>query len=173
MQKITIEVGQTIHGTKFSVSKTLNPNTNRESHITTDFSFVVWGEVTADYLVSAKKLKKEQFQRIFDDALRSVPRFSGKYKRAINSAADERLKSHRADLQSDSDSSSDQEKGLGGADRDRDSKFEGGDFGGGDFKGGKFEGGEFEGGEFEGGEFEGNELDDKHLYPIDHGHNDW
>jgi hypothetical protein len=119
MQKIMIKISQTIQGTKFSISKAWNPNTNKDSSTTTDFSFAVWGEVTADYLISARKLKKDQFQQIFDKALCSA-RSSGKYKHAINTAANERLKSHRAELYSESESSDDggQENGRPGLDCD-------------------------------------------------------
>ncbi len=112
MQKIQIKIGQTIHRTKFSISKARNPNTNKDSSTTTDFSFVAWGEVTADYLISAQKLKKDQFQQILDNALRSVARSSGKHKHAVDTAANNHLKSHRAELYSESESDSGQENGL-------------------------------------------------------------
>lgn len=99
-----VKFGKTLQATKFGVLKTLNPDTSKESGITTDFSFVVWGEITADYLVSAKKLDTQRFQQIFDAALRSVTHSSGKYERAMSSAADKHSKSHRAQLHSDSDS---------------------------------------------------------------------
>lgn len=99
-----INIGQSRHGFKFSIAKEINPTTNKESTVATDFSFLVWGGITEDYLISARKLKKDQIQQIFDDALRLVTRNAGRYKQAIKTAANEQTKSHRAELQSESDS---------------------------------------------------------------------
>jgi hypothetical protein len=99
---ITIEIGRTSLGTKFTVSKLTNPDTSKESTIATDFSFVVWGEITSDYLLSIKK-NKQRFQGIFDSALKLTHR-SGKYKQVVNSMATARMASIRADLCSESDS---------------------------------------------------------------------
>lgn len=148
--KITVNFGKTLQGTRFSVLKTLNPDTSKESGIATDFSFIVWGEITADYLLSAKKLDKQRFQQIFDAALRSVTHSSGKYEKAINSAADKHLKSHCAQLHSESDS---EDSGSGGGvDNDHDGGIgvrkqdDAGSSGSGS---------------------------DEHADQIDHGYNDW
>lgn len=93
-----------VHGGKFTILKALNPDTNRKSTISTDFSFTVWGEITADYFISVKNLDKHQFQRIFDAALNFSHR-SGRYKQAISIAvSDEHSRTNRADLHSESDS---------------------------------------------------------------------
>ncbi len=114
MQKIKIEGGQTIHAVKFSILKMMNPITNKESSTATDFSFTVWGENTADYLISAKKLKKEKFQQIFDDALCLTSHTKSRgFKQAIDSAANQRSRSHHAELYSNSSSNSDQENRPG------------------------------------------------------------
>lgn len=111
---ITIEIGRASQGAKFTISKLPNPDTSKESTIATDFSFVVWGEITSDYLLSIKK-NKQHFQGIFDSALKLTSR-SGKYKLAVKSMANARMESIRADLHSESDSGSedsDVDKGEG------------------------------------------------------------
>jgi len=95
----------------------MNPITNKESSTATDFSFTVWGENTADYLISAKNLKKEKFQQIFDDALCLTSHTKSRgFKQAIDSAATQHSRSYRAELYSDSSSNSDQENGPGDVD---------------------------------------------------------
>ena len=98
---VAVEIVKT--GVKFTVSKLINPDTNRESTNATDFSFAVWGEATDDYLVAIKKYKKT-FPDIFDAALRTTRR-AVKYKEAIASATHARIRSFRADLHSESDDS--------------------------------------------------------------------
>ena len=95
----------------------MNPITNKEASTATDFFFTVWGENTADYLISAKKLKKEKFQQIFDDALRLMSNTKSRaFKQAIDSAATQHSRSYCAELYSDSSSNSDQENGPGDVD---------------------------------------------------------
>ncbi len=111
---IIVDNGKTSQGPKFTISKVLNPDTSKESTIATDFSFVVWGEITGDYLLSIKK-NKQHFQGIFDSALK-LTKSSGKYKQVVNSMANARVESMRADLHSESDSGSegqDDNKGEG------------------------------------------------------------
>ena len=101
-----INIVQSSHGLRFTIKKAINPTTNKESSTATDFSFIVWGEITKDYLLSARKLKTDQIEDIFDNALQLVPRNAGRYKHAIKTASNEQVKSHRAELRSESDSES-------------------------------------------------------------------
>jgi hypothetical protein len=82
---ITVDIGKTSQGPKFTISKVLNPDTSKESTIATDFSFVVWGEITDNYLLSIKK-NKQHFQGIFNSALK-LTKSSRKYKQVVNSMA--------------------------------------------------------------------------------------
>jgi len=185
-----IRVQGASNGTKFIVSKVVNPDTNKASTVATDFSFTIWGEITADYLISVKKLDKRQFKHIFDAAL-NLTRSAGKYKLAINSAtADAHSRSNRADLCSESESDKDDRIGRGGdghhgsessGDRQHGVKeHHGGGYasdgagyasGGGDSNQGG-SGDKVDGYGHAGGRYDDSEDDDGH-YNIDQGYNDW
>jgi len=122
----------------------LNPDTNKESTIATDFSFTVWGKITADYLVSIKKLEKRKFQQIFDSA-QKLTRHSGKYRKS-NDSDDGNLRSNRADLKSESESD----------------------------EGNRVNGNRFDGNRDGEGNDDGNEsADNGHGYGVDLGYPEW
>jgi hypothetical protein len=94
---------------RFIVIKTINPETEMESTVGTDFSKENWGTETTQYLKGIKGLPKGRFDKILNAAQR-LSRKAGKFEEPEGPAVEGQQKSFRESLLSDGENNSEDEE---------------------------------------------------------------
>jgi hypothetical protein len=108
-QLIVKKTGQRSKVSRLVVIRTMNPGTEMESTVGTDFSKENWGKETSQYLTGIKDLPPGRLAHILDSA-RQLGRKSGKFEGIEGTATKQQPKSFRESLLSGDENSSEEEE---------------------------------------------------------------